>query len=96
MARAAYVYPDTAADLGAVIAKCDEMGGSAAEGLGYGIAFVFAKGSLEVGAARLAGPLFMFPKALLRCWALLCISFGQGDQHVGSFGQSEQQVGSEC
>jgi hypothetical protein len=34
--------------LGGVLAKCNEMGGSAAQGVGYGIAYVFSKGMVQV------------------------------------------------
>jgi hypothetical protein len=48
MGRAAAVYPDTAGVLGEVLAKCNAMGGMAAEGAGYGVAFIYAKGVTEV------------------------------------------------
>ena len=35
-------------NLGGVLAKCNEMGGQAAQGVGYGMAYVFSKGMVQV------------------------------------------------
>jgi hypothetical protein len=48
VAKAAYVYPDVAGDVGGMLAKCNEMGGEAAQGVGYGMAYVFSKGMVQV------------------------------------------------
>lgn len=48
LARAAYVYDDEVARAwGAVFARCNALGGGAAEGVGYGIAYVMAEGMVE-------------------------------------------------
>lgn len=46
--RAAYVYSQDVIDVwGDVFAKCNSMSGMAAEGVGYGIAYVYAEGLIE-------------------------------------------------
>jgi hypothetical protein len=35
-------------NLGGVLAKCDEIGGQAAQGVGYGMAYVFSRGMVQV------------------------------------------------
>jgi hypothetical protein len=47
-AKAAYIYPDVAGDVGGMLAKCNEMGGEAAQKVGYGMAYVFSKGMVQV------------------------------------------------
>jgi len=49
--RAGYVYADVSEILARVLMKCNEMGGMAAEGVGYGIAFIYSKGMVDVSVA---------------------------------------------
>lgn len=49
IARAAYIYSDDVVQVwGEVFATCNKMGGKAAEGVGYGTAFIFSEGLVEV------------------------------------------------
>lgn len=48
VARAAYIYSPEVVELwGQVFSTCNSMGGMAAEGLGYGMAYIYAEGIVE-------------------------------------------------